>query len=277
MDRAGRAVGRPLRPEERAQEPLPLVRDRVAPELRPEDDGEPEVGRVEGLQEVAALERAAERREQAELVEAPEACGRQALELGEDPLARRPRSEVGVRADELLRQRREPEAELVLQADGAQEAERVVLEDRLRDRAQATQVDVLEAAARVDDLAAGEWPRERVHREVPRREVALDRPAERREVDRAAIRERDAPGAVPLREGERRAAGAIRVGAGGLLGLAAGDVEVDDRAAEELVPERSADDPRLLAGEELARELIHRRPSAGHVWERCSRRTRSRS
>src|SRR5205085_2481692 len=100
------------------------------------------------------------------------------------------------RAQEPLRQRREPEAELVLQADGAQEAERVVLEDRLRDRAQAAELDVLEPAARVDDLAPAERPRERVHGEVARREVALDRPPKRREVDCAAVVERDPPRAV---------------------------------------------------------------------------------
>ena len=160
-------------------------------------------------------------------------------------------------ADELLRQRREPEAELALETHRAQEAERVVLEDRLRDRAQAAQLDVLEAAARIDDLAAGERPRERVHGEVARREVALDRPAERGEVDRAAVLERDPPRAVLLGERERRSAGAPRVGPRGLLRPAAGDVHVDHGPAEQLVAERTTDDPGLLAGQDLLRELGH--------------------
>src|SRR5207247_6665721 len=104
------------------QEALPLVRDREAAQLRPERDCEAKVGRVERLEEVAALERAAERCEQADLVEAPEARRGEALQLGDDPLAGRLGGEAGVRADKLLRQRRDPEAELVLEADCAQQA-----------------------------------------------------------------------------------------------------------------------------------------------------------
>src|SRR5205823_13140400 len=125
-------------------------------------------------------------RKQAVLAEPPEAGGREPLELGEDPLAGRPRGELGVGADELLGQRREPEAELVLEPYGAQQAQRVVLEDRLRDRAQAAEGDVLEAAARIDDLAACEGARERVDGEVARGEVGVDRPAKRGEVESAA-------------------------------------------------------------------------------------------
>ena len=66
------------------------------------------------------------------------------------------------------------------------------------------------------------------------------------------------PRAVPLRERERGAAGAPRVLARRALGLGAGDVEVDQRATEQLVANRAADDPGLLAREHLPRELTHR-------------------
>ena len=86
-------------------------------------------------------------------------------------------------------------------------------------------------------------------------------PAQRREVDRAARFEGDAPGAVALGERKRRTAGALRVGARGGLRLAAGDVEVDELAPEQLVAHGAADDPGLLAREHLPRELTHRSPT----------------
>ena len=61
---------------------------------------------------------------------------------------------------------------------------------------------------------------------------------------------------MPLGERKRRAAGTLRILARGASGIAAGDVEIDDVAAEQLVADGPADDPGLLAGKDLARELI---------------------
>ena len=79
---------------------------------------------------------------------------------------RRLRDEAGLRAHELFRQRREPEPELFLEADRAQESQRVVLEDRLGDRAQEPQLEVLASPARIDRLTPGDGYGDRVDSEV---------------------------------------------------------------------------------------------------------------
>ena len=95
-----------------------------------EDRDEPELGRVVAPAVAELVERAAERREQPELVEPPEAAPRQPLELGEDPLAGRLVDERGVRRGRAPRSSGvEPEVELVLEPDGPQQPQRVVLED----------------------------------------------------------------------------------------------------------------------------------------------------
>src|SRR5207342_2493296 len=103
---------------------------------------------------------------------------------------------------------------------------------------------------------------DRVHGEVARRQVLLDRlPVQGGEVDRVAAPEGDAPGAVPLGEGEDRAAGQARVETGRELGVGAGDVDVHDVAAEELVANGSPDDPRGLDADRAPDVLIHRAPA----------------
>ena len=60
-----------------------------------------------------------------------------------------------------------------------------------------------------------------------------------------------------LGEREGRPAGAAGVGPRGLLWPAHRDVDVDDRPAEQLVAQCAADDPCLLAGQDLLRQLRH--------------------
>ena len=132
----------------------------------------------------------AERLEQAELAEPLDPVGRQPPQLVEDPLARR----LGRRARP-SRERApppagiEPEAELVLEPHGAQQAERVVVEDARRRRRGAR---ARSTSARPSNGSTTSPPAsghgDRVHREVACGEVGLDRAAlERREVDRPAL------------------------------------------------------------------------------------------
>ena len=101
-----------------------------------------------------------------------------------------------------------------------------------------------------------------VDREVARRQIVLDRIPQRGEVDRPPSLERNPPGAVALRERKGRAARPFRVLACGCTWIADGDVEVDDLPSEQLVADGAADNPRLLALEELACQLTHRAPRA---------------
>ena len=155
-----------------------------------------------------------------------------------------------------------------LVGSGCHEAKRVVREHRRRDEADQLRVEIGSPGKGVDRVAAGERDGDRVDREVTRCEVLLDRPGQRCEVDRPAVRERDAPRTVPVGERERRASGALGVRARRRLRLADGDVQVDELPSEQLVPHRAADDPGLLAREQLPRELTHRSPRAGRGWGR---------
>src|SRR5207244_2710090 len=93
-----------------------------------------------------------------------------------------------------------------------------------------------------------------------RREVGLDPVPQRREVDGTPVRKRDTPGAVTFREREERSTLGARVGLGRRARVPAGNVQIDDGAAEQLVAHGAADDPRLLARQDLARPLKHRPP-----------------
>src|SRR5207237_2564508 len=129
VDRTGSSVRRTFRTEEDARVATGLARDREPTNLIFEHSNQAIARRVDRVK--AIVDRAAELREQPELLEAPVAACAQALELGQHPFTSRLRSELGLRTDELLRQGREPEAELVLQAHGAEEPERIVREHRL--------------------------------------------------------------------------------------------------------------------------------------------------
>src|SRR5215211_2386097 len=249
---------RPLGPQQRRGEAAQVVRDGEAPQPLAEDGDEPVARRVPAVDPRVHV--SAQRLQQPDLVEAPIPLRRKLPELCHHTLARRTRHERRVAADELLRSACHPEAELVLEAHGAQEAQRVVLEDRVGDRADAARPEVAAAVVRVDSLVAAHPLCDRVDAEVAAGEVVLDRPRQRREVDGPAAVEGDAPGAVALREGERLAAGALGVGGGGAFRLADGDVEVHDRPSEFPVAHRAADDPGFLAREQLLDELTHRRP-----------------
>jgi len=84
-----------------------------------------------------AVERAAQRSEQAQVVESPETAWRKPAQLAEDPLLRRPRDQVRIPADQRLRLRDQAKVErkLVLEPRSAQEAQGIVLEDRVPDGA----------------------------------------------------------------------------------------------------------------------------------------------
>jgi NAD(P)-dependent dehydrogenase (short-subunit alcohol dehydrogenase family) len=67
---------------------------------------------------------------------------------------------------------------------------------------------------------------------------------------------------VALREREGRTTGLARETARRLLRLGERDVDVDDRPPEHAVTHGAADDPRLLAGEQLLDQLTNREPPA---------------
>ena len=77
-------------------------------------------------------------------------------------------------------------------------------------------------------------------------------------------RERDTPRAVALGEQEDGAAERLPKRARRAIGLPAGDVDVEHRAAEQLVADGAADDVGLLACDGGADLVIHRRRSGRH-------------
>ena len=172
MDRA-RIVCGPLGPEKGACVAAELVRDRKPLESVPEDRDETVVGRVEAVEPVG--DRPAQRLEQAEVVESPEAARREPPQLGDDPLSRGPGDEGGVLPHQPFGLLVEAEAELVLEPDGPKQPERVVREDGVADRAEPLRLEVVAPAERIDRLAAAERARDRVDGEVARGEVVLDR------------------------------------------------------------------------------------------------------
>ncbi len=123
---------------------------------------------------------------------------------------------------------------------------------------------------RVVGLARRDVLGDRVEREVARREVGVDPVRERREVDRLvdAVGD-DSPGAVPLRERERRAAEAPREAMRRVARIRARDVDVENRPEEQRVAHRAADDPGVLAAQDLAESLIHRSRPAVRARSAC--------
>ena len=121
----------------------------------------------------------------------------------------------------------------------------------------------------IDEVAARERLGDRVDGEVAQPEVRVQRSAvDRAEVDApAAIRRQDPPRAELLGQREHRAADGLRDALRGGLGVAVDDeVEVVDRAPEQPVAHRAADDPRRLA-----RERVARRPRGAQPWLRGTR------
>src|SRR5437763_5980438 len=247
VDRPARRAGQRLGPKHDRQVPAELARDRIAPQVVAEDGDEAVARRVVVVEPF--VDRAAERREDPELVGAPVAAGVEALELGEDPLAGGLADQRRLRPYELLGERRQDEAELPLEPDGSNKPQRVVVEDRFRHGAQLAELEIVASAARVDVLPAIERPRDRVDREIAACEIRLDRPVHRCEVHGTASVQDDAPRRVLLRERKRYAVGLRGERARGTLRLAADDVEVEHGPAEQIVADRAADDPRVLACE----------------------------
>ena len=212
------------------------------------------------------------------LVEAAVAGRREPFELCERPLAGRLRHERHRRAEQGLGALVHAESELVLEAHRAQEPERVVEEDRLRDRPDDARAQIGAAVVRIVRLAGTHRHGDRVEREVARREIGVDPVADRREVDRLvdAVRD-DPPGSVSLGEREDRPAEATGEAIRCVARLRARDVEVENRAQEELVSHGPADDPCVLVPEDLAESLIHRSRPAGHGPSACSSLSRSRT
>ena len=79
----------------------------------------------------------------------------------------------------------------------------------------------------------------------------------------------DSPGAVTFGEREDGAAEAAREAVGRVARIGAGDVDVEDGTEEELVANRTTDDPGALAAQDLAEPLIHRRRPAERVRNEC--------
>jgi len=264
VDGPWRVVCRRLGAQERAREPPGLIRDRQLQQVLAEDDNEVVVGITSNAGPIDACQRAAQGLEQAELIEPPEAVDGQPPELGQSPLLRRSGDEPGVAPNQLFRLRNDPEVErkLILEARTPQQPERVVAEDGLLDSPEAPRRKIVVAAERIHALTGARTFRDRIDAEVAGRQVVLDRPGKGREVNRAPVGERDPPGAVTLGEGERRAPGCSGVASSSLLRVGNCNVDVDDWPLERLVANRAADDPRLLAGEELFDELTNRRPPA---------------
>ena len=183
-------------------------------------------------------------------------AGEDPLELGEDALLRDRGDARRLLAGELARRVHRLEAELGREPHEPQRAQRVVGERARPDGAQAARGEVGLAAVRVDALAALQRLRHRVDREVAQREVGFERAAAQRAEVRLprAVAGHHAPGAELVGELERRAAHGAREAARG-----GGDVAVDDeveigrRTLEQAIADRAADEPRLAAGERLAR------------------------
>ena len=200
-----------------------------------------------------------------------EAVRRETLELRENALARGLRHERGRRTEERLGALVHPEAELVLEAHRPQQSQRIVEEDASRTRRGSTPArEIGTPVVRVVGVARRDVLGDRVEREVARREVGVDPVRERREVDRLvdALGD-DTPRAVPLGEREHRAAEASREAMCRVARIRARDVDVEDRPQEQRVADRAADDPRVLAAQDLAESLIHRSRPVVHAPSPC--------
>ena len=223
---AGRPAGRSARSSARcvAAQRRSRPGSARAPRRTPRRAG---IGRVDAVEPVG--DRAAERLEQPELVEPPVAAGREPAQLGDDRA--RPRAARRARparassrsvssssrtssssSSRTARSSRSGSSSKIVAHDGAQAP-------LARDRRCPPN------GSTGSPPASGRAIALIVKSRVARSSSIV--PGQRREVDRAPVVERDAPGAVPLRERERRAARAARVRAGRALGLPDGDVEVD--------------------------------------------------
>ena len=205
----------------------------------------------------------------------------EAPHLGVDPLAGGPVGQVGVAAGQPLGVGVDLEPELVRDPGEAQQPERVVGEDPVRDEAQSALRQVAEAAERVDDArlaVAVDRDRHRVHGEVALAQVGQDiAPALRGDVERAAVKH-DAPRPVGLGERERRPPGLAGEPPGNGRRVAGHHhVDVGHREPEADVADAPADEVRPVVADQ-APELVkhlggHAPPSVAE--ERATSRSRS--
>ena len=181
------------------------------------------------------------------------------VQLRENALACRLGHESCRRKQQRLGALVHPKSELVLEAHRPQEAEGVVVEDRLGHSSDDAGLEIGAAVVRVVRLARSNMDSDGVEREVAGREIGVDPLADRREVDGLVDAVGDHPPCtVPLGQREDRAAEAAGEAARGLARVGAGDVEVENGPEKELVADGAADDPRLLLRQDLAEALIHR-------------------
>ena len=158
------------------------------------------------------------------------------------------------------------QVEAARQPEEAQHAQRVVVERRRRAQPQAAGGEVVEPAERVDELAAVQRPRQRVHGDVAAQQIGLQTSVARRR--RARL---PGPGAAaPRRRARRRARCATMPNASDEANTAPPslsasarakgsgvavehDVDVADGQAEQLVAQAAADEPAGLAAAEHGR------------------------
>jgi hypothetical protein len=196
---------------------------------------------------VHQLEPGADRRRRHHLLElAEDALGGHALQARRGAADRR----RGVGLDRQVEVDRDP--------DGAERAQRVVVERLRADHSQSPGVEVGAPAVGIQQLPAGERLGHRVDREVAGGEVGVDvAVAQHHEVDVPCVpRPDDAPGAELAGQPERRAAGLARERAGGVLWVVGErHVEVGRAAAEQPVAHGAADDPRVPPCEHRAHRV----------------------
>src|SRR5262245_9447030 len=207
MDLPRRRVRRPLRRKQRRGKPSKIVRDREGSEPVTEDRNQDVARRVCLIDPLEAGDRTPQGREQTQLVGAPKAVRRQALELADNSLSGRLANARRGYARELLRRLVKPKTQLVLETNRTEEAQRIVVEHRPADRPEPPSREVGLPVERIDENPAVQGAGERVDREVSRGEVLLDAGSvQRSEVDGLSVAGRDAPGAVPFGEREHGAA-----------------------------------------------------------------------
>ena len=256
VDPAGRGVLRRPCAQERLRVAAKAVRDRELHEAVSKDGDETEARIVERLD--WTVQPTPQGLEEPDLVQTSVSGRGEALELTENSLAGGLGDERRGGPQELLRAQIHVEAELVLEPDRPQQAQRIVDEDRVRHRSNHAGGEIGSPLIRVAWLARSNPNGDRVEREVPRREIRLDPIGKGREVDGLiGVWRCYAPSAMALRERKCGPAETARITKSRLPRIAAGDVEVEHRATEKLVANGSSYDPRLLVAEYLADALIH--------------------
>ena len=176
-------------------------------------------------------------------------------------------------ADRRRGRRLDRQVEVDGEPDGAQRAQRVVVERARPHHPQAPRVEVRAPAVRVEQLAAGQRLGHRVDGEVAGGEVGRDvAVAQHHEVDVPGVAAPDdAPGAERAGQLERGAAGRARERARGIRGVGGQrEVEVGRRPAEQAVAHRAADDPGVAPGEHAA-DLVERDPGGHATYSRGTR------